>query len=808
MPKLSRKNKKLVFSSIFFLVSIFGLFVANFLVQRQTRFDSQASETLTPLIIPGSLLDTDIDAFAFEDVDQNDWAFKYIQQISPIGIIPPKTPTQFDPKGLVPRKDMAVFMLKTYETITGESAPLVDTPFTDIADLPQETQDAIAKIYGLKITAGTTDTTFSPDQEVDRAQMVTFFMNMYRALTGDYPPESDVPFTDLEDDPNYQWSIKYIKRAYNHKITAGLTETTFGQAVKTTREQMATFIFNFMRLFGSSWNNPVFKNELADIKSIMFNREHTSRIYHELYQFDIRLEKTLPYIKQTGYNTVRIYTPWKGLDHSPLREPPSYTFETTLNSLKILKQNQMKAIINLNSLGEGWSPNDIDHCSWTTDLNQYLAFEEFVKDFLTAIQDYADMTYLYISTEGSSPCSLDYQIDGKQIASILRPTIGSLPQRLPKELRNKFKIGYHDFMLLTFNYSKGESPVQMPFSYDYYSNALNNQEEKNQSEIIAAINQPINNVQKIYPFTPLFYGEFGTTYCNYKPLPASDTITSTNQNQARVLKTAISHLTSQNIGFNIWQWQGQHTSTGDCPYTGANIPHPESFGQAYFDLNTDIQTTLVSKPAHIEITNMLSPSSPEPECPEYPVYGQKRIDQHNQDCRLFYSHCLPKGFTMYEDINSCSELCTGEPTWVRYPDGFCANKQYPNDCVHGYDIDPTCDPDSPDYNPNIYSGKQPNSQNAIFSSPSPTPVSSNIPVAPTQTQTVQAPTPPPQSLPDSSPDLFPTITHEAQQTSSTPQSTAETPTSIPSVDATEATETGVVGFMDKAIEFVLDLFTP
>jgi hypothetical protein len=191
----------------------------------------------------------------FSDVDQNSWSWKYILPIVNLGIMPPKTPTLFDPLGLVPRSDMAQFLLKTYELVTNKQAETVPTPFTDIKDLSPETQDAIAKIYGLKVTAGTSATTFSPDQSVNRAQMVTFFMNLYRAINGDYPPETDVPFTDIYD-PDLEWSVKYIKKAYNLKITAGTSATTFSPRDNVTREQMATFIYNFMRVFPSPTSDP------------------------------------------------------------------------------------------------------------------------------------------------------------------------------------------------------------------------------------------------------------------------------------------------------------------------------------------------------------------------------------------------------------------------------------------------------------------------------------------------------------------------------------------------------------------------
>jgi len=186
----------------------------------------------------------------FTDVDVNSWSWKYIQQITSLGLMPPRTPTTFEPAGYVTRAEMAEFLCLTYRYLKGGDIEVLNattpTPFTDIVSLPHAFQDYIATIYNLKITAGTSATTFSPNDLVNRAQMVTFLMNLYRALKGNYPPEVEVPFIDIND-PDLGWSVKYIKMAYGVKITAGTSATNFSPRDNVTREQMAAFISNTIR---------------------------------------------------------------------------------------------------------------------------------------------------------------------------------------------------------------------------------------------------------------------------------------------------------------------------------------------------------------------------------------------------------------------------------------------------------------------------------------------------------------------------------------------------------------------------------
>jgi hypothetical protein len=86
------------------------------------------------------------------------------------------------------------------------------------------------------ITKGTTDTTFSPDAAVSRAQTVTF---QWRAA-GSPASTAANPFVDVASDAYYAGAVAW---AVSGKITGGTTATTFSPANPCTRAQIVTFLW-------------------------------------------------------------------------------------------------------------------------------------------------------------------------------------------------------------------------------------------------------------------------------------------------------------------------------------------------------------------------------------------------------------------------------------------------------------------------------------------------------------------------------------------------------------------------------------
>ena len=114
------------------------------------------------------------------------------------------------------------------------SADVVN-PFTDVSK-DSEFYNAIMWAVEKKITAGTTETTFSPNAVCTRGQIVTF---LFRA-SGAEKVEADVNFTDVAAG---SYCYDAVAWAVANEITAGKTATTFAPNDTCTRGQAVTFIY-------------------------------------------------------------------------------------------------------------------------------------------------------------------------------------------------------------------------------------------------------------------------------------------------------------------------------------------------------------------------------------------------------------------------------------------------------------------------------------------------------------------------------------------------------------------------------------
>ena len=133
---------------------------------------------------------------------------------------------------------MAAFLARLYQQLNGAPAPIVATPFTDIPTDSFAAND-IARIYGLGITTGTTETTYDPKTPVTREQMASFLARLYEQLSGQPAPVVATPFTDVPAD---SFAANDIARIFGLGITTGTTPTTYNPNTNITRTQMASFL--------------------------------------------------------------------------------------------------------------------------------------------------------------------------------------------------------------------------------------------------------------------------------------------------------------------------------------------------------------------------------------------------------------------------------------------------------------------------------------------------------------------------------------------------------------------------------------
>ena len=135
--------------------------------------------------------DADVVETPFTDVPTDHWSADSIARIYGLGITTGTAATTYTPDGAVSRAHIAVFLSRFYEAVAKSSAPAPTTEFTDIGDRSAEEQTAIAQIFALGITTGTSATEYSPSDNATRAQTASFIARMYRLL--DARPSEVIP---------------------------------------------------------------------------------------------------------------------------------------------------------------------------------------------------------------------------------------------------------------------------------------------------------------------------------------------------------------------------------------------------------------------------------------------------------------------------------------------------------------------------------------------------------------------------------------------------------------------------------------
>lgn len=130
------------------------------------------------------------------------------------------------------------------ESAEEDSRACPDAPaasgFSDVADLGEESQAAIACIVHFGVTKGATADTFAPAASVTRAQMARFLIRTARALGVELPENPVSPFTDIAHlGGDTRTDIALLHQL---EITRGAADDLFNPGRAVPRGQMALFI--------------------------------------------------------------------------------------------------------------------------------------------------------------------------------------------------------------------------------------------------------------------------------------------------------------------------------------------------------------------------------------------------------------------------------------------------------------------------------------------------------------------------------------------------------------------------------------
>ena len=116
-------------------------------------------------------------------------------------------------------------------------------PFTDVTEGDDWFYDAVAYVYENGIMAGTSETTFEPTMELNRAQAAQLFYN----LEGKPTVTGDSAFTDVTSG---HWAVDAITWAAQNDIVAGIGGNLYDPDSNVTREQFAVMLYKYARFKG------------------------------------------------------------------------------------------------------------------------------------------------------------------------------------------------------------------------------------------------------------------------------------------------------------------------------------------------------------------------------------------------------------------------------------------------------------------------------------------------------------------------------------------------------------------------------
>ena len=206
-------------------------------------FDGWYSDTALATKVTGVTLTKNTTVYAkwtekstnpFADVSDSDYYSDAVLWAVKNGVTGGTSDTAFSPDMTCTRAQMVTFLWRAQ----GSPEPTSKTcPFTDVAQGAYY-YEAVLWAVEKGITAGTSATTFSPDDTVTRGQAVTF---LWRAA-GKPEKTSANPFSDVTKGAYYYNAVLW---AMEKGVTQGTSVMTFSPNIFCTRVQIVTFLYRY-----------------------------------------------------------------------------------------------------------------------------------------------------------------------------------------------------------------------------------------------------------------------------------------------------------------------------------------------------------------------------------------------------------------------------------------------------------------------------------------------------------------------------------------------------------------------------------
>ena len=171
------------------------------------------------------------DDLPFGDVSFRNYYYDAVKWAVERGITSGTSSYAFSPDAACTRAQTVTFL---WRAAGSPKATMQNNPFTDV-HVNDYFYDAVLWAVENGITNGTSKTTFSPDDTVTRAQVVTFLWRVEGQ-----PAAADSCFADVSVSTYYANAVDW---AFACGITTGMNYGAFGPDAACTRAQIVTFLY-------------------------------------------------------------------------------------------------------------------------------------------------------------------------------------------------------------------------------------------------------------------------------------------------------------------------------------------------------------------------------------------------------------------------------------------------------------------------------------------------------------------------------------------------------------------------------------
>ena len=177
----------------------------------------------------------------FTDVKKTDWSYGDIAYVYENGLMQGKSATIFDPKGTTTRAEFATVIYRMAGSPKVTAAMRNGCMFRDLA--ADWYKDPVIWAYSTGVVKGTSDSTFSPNDQITREQMVAMLYRYSKAADAqsDLSKIKDAASITEYAKPAVAWAVK-------NGVVNGFEDGTFRPQGNATREQMAAIMARFDKL--------------------------------------------------------------------------------------------------------------------------------------------------------------------------------------------------------------------------------------------------------------------------------------------------------------------------------------------------------------------------------------------------------------------------------------------------------------------------------------------------------------------------------------------------------------------------------